>query len=62
MFLVGDPNLNLHLPLESWEGGCPPSYTDFHLRRYVLDFKERFGAFEKNLFRIGSRFGATPGF
>ena len=23
MFLVGDPELNLHLPLESWEGGQP---------------------------------------
>ena len=23
LFLVGDPNLNLHLPLESWEGGQP---------------------------------------
>ena len=21
MFRIGDPNLNLHLPLESWEGG-----------------------------------------
>ena len=25
-FLVGDPELNLHLPLESWEGGQPNSY------------------------------------
>ena len=23
MFLVGGPNLNLHLPLASWEGGQP---------------------------------------
>ena len=22
-FLVGDPDLNLHLPLASWEGGQP---------------------------------------
>ncbi len=26
VFLVGDPNLNLHLPLESWEGGQPKLY------------------------------------
>ena len=23
VFLIGDPNLNLHLPLASWEGGQP---------------------------------------
>ena len=26
IFLVGDPNLNLHLPLVSWEGGQPKVY------------------------------------
>ena len=27
IFLVGDPNLNLHLPLTSWEGGQPQCST-----------------------------------
>ena len=26
VFRIGDPNLNLHLPLESWEGGFNPTY------------------------------------
>ena len=26
-FLVGNPNQNIHLPLESWEGGQPNYYN-----------------------------------
>ena len=28
IFRIGDPNLNLHLPLESWEGATPPRHTN----------------------------------
>ena len=30
VFRLGDPNLNLHLPLESWEGGQPKGYVIVH--------------------------------
>ena len=28
-FLVGNPNLNLHLPLASWVGGVDPTYIPY---------------------------------
>ena len=35
MFLEGDPELNLHLPLASWEGGQPKVYLLFGLGRGI---------------------------
>ena len=31
-FLVGNPNLNLHLPLASWEGGQPPQHRQLSIQ------------------------------
>ena len=40
-FFVGGPNLNLHLPLESWEGGTTQCifYVFFFLKHHIFFFK-----------------------
>ena len=30
-FLIGNPNLNLHLPLEYWEGATPKVYVSSNI-------------------------------
>ena len=37
IFLVGNPNLNLHLPLASWEGGQPNIYVYIYMYIYIYN-------------------------
>jgi len=41
IFLIGDPNLNLHLPLFFWEGVTTQTYTfkgSFHHPHFTTNF------------------------
>ena len=37
IFLVGDPELNLHLPLESWEGGQPNRLVTVQMVSFLVE-------------------------
>lgn len=47
-FLVGNHNLNLHLPLESWLGGVDPRF--FSSRKGILEFQKSANMHTKTVF------------
>ena len=64
-FLVGDPNLNLHLPQASWEGGQPEISLNFKFKitfwgpgyfRVEIPSEVCFNSDRRNSYPKGGRF------